>query len=352
MIIKEVWLPLHGIKDANILSEKYRVSNYGKIFNIIDCKFVKLSLYGKPKYHYVTLTHKNARGTYRVHRLAALSFIENPDDLPIVDHEDRNRLNNYVGNLRWVTRSQNQKNSDRSDSIGNNSNYKQSRVKYKGITKVGDTYHVRFQGKYYGSCSNEKKAAQIFDVIASHNLKEPYLNFPHEKLCDYNNIYKFLTKQSGRHICNDLKDRIIYKWKHEHITQITLAKKYKIDPNKISKLLKGISAKQKKPVWKISKEDVRRLYYKRKIMEDYLNGEYSRKKLAEKYSINAGSIDIWLKDLPCLGRRASLPEKIQKEIYNLLICGIRPCKIQKDYGVSYSMIRDIKNKYKKIRYNM
>jgi len=49
-----------------------------------------------------------------VHRLVAETFIENPSDLPEVDHKDRDKSNNCVDNLRWVTRQENMENrSDR-----------------------------------------------------------------------------------------------------------------------------------------------------------------------------------------------------------------------------------------------
>lgn len=41
---------------------------------------------------------------YLLHRLVALHFIPNPDNLPEVDHVDFNRDNNCVSNLRWVSR--------------------------------------------------------------------------------------------------------------------------------------------------------------------------------------------------------------------------------------------------------
>ena len=40
--------------------------------------------------------------TYRVHQLVALAFLPNPNNLPTVDHKDRDRSNNNVSNLRWA----------------------------------------------------------------------------------------------------------------------------------------------------------------------------------------------------------------------------------------------------------
>ena len=45
--------------------------------------------------------------TYLYHRILAKHFIPNPDDLPEVDHADRDKANNSLDNLRWVNRTEN-----------------------------------------------------------------------------------------------------------------------------------------------------------------------------------------------------------------------------------------------------
>lgn len=44
---------------------------------------------------------------YYVHRLVAEAFIDNPENLPDVDHIDCNKENNHVDNLRWSSREDN-----------------------------------------------------------------------------------------------------------------------------------------------------------------------------------------------------------------------------------------------------
>lgn len=50
-----------------------------------------------------------------VHQLVAETFLQNPEGKRYIDHIDRNKLNNDVSNLRYVTQAENNMNSNRSD---------------------------------------------------------------------------------------------------------------------------------------------------------------------------------------------------------------------------------------------
>ena len=86
---------------------EYEVSDHGEVRNRKTMKILK------PKncigYHQVNL-YKDGRKTYYVHRLVATAFLENPDNLPDVDHKIGIRNDNRLENLHWVNASQNHQN--------------------------------------------------------------------------------------------------------------------------------------------------------------------------------------------------------------------------------------------------
>jgi len=53
-------------------------------------------------YRRINLHNRNGMAVRSIHRLVAQAFIPNPENLPEVDHIDRNKSNNAVENLRWV----------------------------------------------------------------------------------------------------------------------------------------------------------------------------------------------------------------------------------------------------------
>lgn len=62
----------------------------------------------KDGYKIVALSN---RKIYRAHRIIALTFIENPEGNPVVNHINHNKQDNRIENLEWVTYSYNSKHS-------------------------------------------------------------------------------------------------------------------------------------------------------------------------------------------------------------------------------------------------
>ena len=82
----------------------YKINKNGDVWSCKRNKFMSVH-YDKDGYKIVCI-----KGSKKLHRLLAINFIPNPDNLPIIDHIDRVKTNNALENLRWVNNSTNCKN--------------------------------------------------------------------------------------------------------------------------------------------------------------------------------------------------------------------------------------------------
>jgi hypothetical protein len=78
----------------------YSISTTGKVASNKNNIILKTR---KDRYDYeiVTLWFKSKPYTRKIHRLVAIAFIENPDDLETVNHKDGIKQNNAAENLEW-----------------------------------------------------------------------------------------------------------------------------------------------------------------------------------------------------------------------------------------------------------
>ena len=87
----------------------YEVSTKGNVRNMKTGR-IMAQVEKTHGYLYVSLWRNNVGRHFSVHRLVATMFIPNPDNLPEVDHINRDRKDNRVENLRWLSHKKNREN--------------------------------------------------------------------------------------------------------------------------------------------------------------------------------------------------------------------------------------------------
>ena len=137
----EVWKDL---EDFDI----YEISTFGNVRNKNTGRILKYTL-NRKGYPQVYPSKNSKKSTCPIHRLVARTFIENPDNLPQIDHIDRNKLNNNIENLRWVSCQHNNWNRNTKNiSIRENGTY---RVYYtlENDKPINKTFNTEEQAQQY-----------------------------------------------------------------------------------------------------------------------------------------------------------------------------------------------------------
>lgn len=126
--MEEIWKDIIGYEGL------YLISNFGNIKTTERIIFYPNSCYNKSnkgvvrkekllktsikkRYLSVTLSKDKIKIYPSVHRLVAIHFIDNPENLPCVNHIDGNKHNNIYTNLEWCTYSENTKHAIKNELI-------------------------------------------------------------------------------------------------------------------------------------------------------------------------------------------------------------------------------------------
>jgi len=102
-MVDEVWKDIPGYEGF------YQASNFGRIRSVEHYdklnRLRKATIRKQQKdnggYLFVIFSKNGEKKQINTHRIIAMTFILNPNNLPQVNHKDENKTNNCVENLEW-----------------------------------------------------------------------------------------------------------------------------------------------------------------------------------------------------------------------------------------------------------
>ena len=101
----EIWKDIEGYEGL------YQVSNLGRVKSLkvskIKSERIRKSYQQSSGYISIVLCKNGKVTNHKIHRLVANAFIDNPDNLPEINHKDEDKTNNCVDNLEWCDSSYN-----------------------------------------------------------------------------------------------------------------------------------------------------------------------------------------------------------------------------------------------------
>jgi hypothetical protein len=116
---KFISLPIEIWKDIEGFDGLYQVSNLGRIKSLLRNvvksngnnytirERVLKQCISKKGYYFVNLHKDGKQYMKKIHRLKAIHFIPNPNNLPCLNHKNGNKLDNTTKNLEWCTHGHN-----------------------------------------------------------------------------------------------------------------------------------------------------------------------------------------------------------------------------------------------------
>ncbi len=134
------------LKDIPGYEGKYAVTADGEVWSYTDQIFMSPWVHNCG-YLIVSLQENKDFGkqkNYRVHRLVAMTYIPNPEGKEEVDHINKNKMDNRVENLRWVTSAENKANAEFKGS-------KKVRTKVRCV-ETGEVFKSMVQAAEFAGC--------------------------------------------------------------------------------------------------------------------------------------------------------------------------------------------------------
>jgi hypothetical protein len=176
----EVWKPIPDYEGL------YEVSSWGNVRSLervvghrVKGFYKKiyekiLSLHIRGTYQFVNLYKENKRDPINVNVLVAMVFVEGYDPEKLINHKDKNKLNNYYKNLECVTPRENVTFSI--DKNKTSSSYVGVRVRfYKENKYITSDIYYKGKTRHLGTFNTEEEAHQAYiKALKEYGLTNKY----------------------------------------------------------------------------------------------------------------------------------------------------------------------------------
>ncbi len=146
----ELWKEVEGTNGALL------VSNSGRVKSLLrDGRILKPTQDSKG-YLRLRVTIGREKRSYKVHRLVAMAFVDNPNNKPQVNHINGDKTDNRASNLEWVTRKENVVHAFKHNLIHPNKEFKNPNNIYnrnmveKFVKSIKDGYSIKQSCKISG----------------------------------------------------------------------------------------------------------------------------------------------------------------------------------------------------------
>ena len=216
----EIWKDIKGFEG------RYQVSNLGRVRSLDwhghKGRMLKLKINKMWGYYRLNLAHPDGYiKSVSVHRIVAIAFIPNPDNLPEVNHKDENKLNNVVcfnpdgsidterTNLEWCTGLYNLRYGTRTERMNKLVNEPRMRPvnqydfngnllhTYKSIADASKAIGVSTRTMFSICCKSGAHSTHGF-IFRYADDKSPWVNY-NPDLCRGNEERKRTVEQYDKH---------------------------------------------------------------------------------------------------------------------------------------------------------
>jgi hypothetical protein len=230
--MEETWKNVNYKNFGNL----YQVSTKGEVRRTKTGKILKIY----PRAGYSSLSMCNIKQeTVNIHRIVALTFLENPDNLQTVNHKNGDKTDNNVSNLEWCSYKSNTEHALKTNLVKTHKK-KVEKYSYDGSTLIETFDSIKDAESKTGVgnrlisqvCRGQKptahgfrwKYADGFDKLEKNEIEgEVVMDFPNYLITQEGKIYSIRSKrylainQTGEYCCIKLCNNGIQKDAYIHL---------------------------------------------------------------------------------------------------------------------------------------